>query len=203
MAIEPSPEAVKDFVLKHDVDPDYGMQHSMHCAYMLYTIISGIPRDQGMQKTQLNKLARKAKQLVKAIDEFDAALGGFDELSQNPAVSPIELRRDVTRQKKQVQLDADKWARSADSAYAGIGKLKTGGGDPAFNDLLDLLIDVYAAGTGEEPTYPSTDASHARDTRGGPMFGFITGCLDLLQVDKKTNEARGSAIDRILDDRKK
>ena len=202
MAVQPEPEAVKLLARKHGVGPDFDMQRAMDSAYKLYTIISSAPRDQREQKDQLKKLAKKADRLDTAIGEFNDALNGFDELSQNPADKPLQLRRyeqgDLDKQRERVQQDAKDWGVNAEMASAEIGKLKPGGGDPAFNSLLGLLIEVYACGTGKEPTFPSTDPMRGRDTRGGPMFKFIQDCLDLLHIDKKTNAALGSAIDRRL-----
>jgi len=211
------PDALKRLVQDYDIDPDYDMQQALCAAGSMYSILSGMPKDQGAQKKQLSRLAKKAHQLVDAIDEFEDVLSGFDSFPRSPA-DPVRLSRydpiiqqvvdnwklHVKKQRRLVREDGDKWASSADHALAGIGRLKTGGGDMAFNDLIYKLIDLYAASTGEEPAYPSVSDWRGADTRkGGPMLGFVAGCLDILGVDKKTNQALGSRIDRILGSRKK
>jgi hypothetical protein len=206
------PEELKRLVQDHDVDPDYNIQQALDAAGSLYSILSWMPKNQGAQKNQLSRLAKKAHRLVDAINEFEDVRSGFDSFPTSTA-DPVRLSRcDPTIQqftdnwnlyvkklRGLVQKDAGVWATSADHALAGIGRLKPGGGDPTFNTLIYELIDVFVVSTGKEPTYPSTDLCGGR---GGLMFQFICDCLDLLRIGKKTNQALGSVIDRILDRRK-
>lgn len=185
----------------HGVKPDYDLQNALYCAYKLYTVIFEASinwKEAGKQKTQLEKLANKAKKLVKAIDEFNDAKSGFDSLSKNPAVKPngvVRLRRDVERQKEQVRLDAKNWGRDAELVLKSFGELKRGpSGDPAFNSLLKLLITVYEDATGKKAGISFNDNKYS-----GPLFRFVEAVLYLLSMEKMVNSALGRAIRKQLE----
>ena len=177
-------------------------QQAMNFLTYKYQVMANLKFDTGKQKKQTKILLQKAERLIKAIDEFDEALNGFANLSENPVKKNMTLYREVDVQLEQVRLNTELWAKAASRSFDEFeaeGKIKMNVGDPAYKFLLRDLIQIYEEGTGKKASR-SFNARTGQYT--GPMIRFIDECFDLLGAVKKTNKALGLAIDRLMNERK-
>lgn len=157
----------------------------------------------GDMKKKTETLAKKAQLLVNALDNFGEALSGFPRELRHPATKlkdeDVRLYRhqrtpaEVQACREIVKADTEVWGDCASRAYDAIGKINPGGGDNAFNRLLDDLIIVYAAG-GKKISIPTFN--HKEGKYGGSTYLFIERCFDLLNVEIKPNKTMGKSIER-------
>ena len=151
-------------------------------------------------KNRTEKLSKKAHRLVLALDEFEEALNDFPYELRHPALKLKDVRlyrnqrslAEVQTCREIIKADAEAWADCTSSAYDAMGILKTGGGDNFFNWLLDILVNVYAAGERDVGISQVPDSSPVEFT--GPLFKFINDCFDLFNEKKKEHGAMGSSI---------
>lgn len=215
---------------KHEINLDasflFGLDflQAMNWQSFRYGVMSNLKYDTGKVKEQTKILVDRAKQLVKAIDNFDEALLGFTDLSVNPSDKKMPiLRRNVERQQKQVRVNAKLWVDAASRAYAEFeaqGPLKANVGNPAFTFMLKDLIQIYEEGKGKKAGVSiNDDTKEYGDPRSSPMNEhwrkakhrqkreklnkskmtlFIKDCLNILSAEKKTKKALERAIDKQL-----
>lgn len=204
---EISEEDIDRIIKSHGIKPDFDLHKALISAGRLYEILSTVTWDHGKQKTHTDKLHSASAALIKAIDAFEASISHFETLSRNPTQERLPvLMRNTNVERMRVRFNAEIWAEASKKILQHQGKefgeLKQGGGNHAFNSLLDLLIDIYSQGTGRAPTTASTDDAK-EEIRGGPMFRFIEECLLLLGIEKMSSTTLGGRIDRSMRRRQK
>lgn len=179
---------------------------AMNHAASVYGFLEANPHNAVKEKEQNKDLQKTSQKLIKAIDAFEKVLVNYPGepcTDKNKLFSltriNLEAPRGIQSSRKKVKANAEAWKMHASIICDNHKKLKTGGGDNLFNDLLIMLIDAYEAG-GKKVGISRSDVKE--DKYYGPMFVFINDCFDLLGANRKPNSAMGRAIENAIRKRK-
>lgn len=178
----------------HGIKPEFNLPLRLHAANQRYHFVTHF-NDRAKQKKKVNTLSKVSKRLIKAVDDFETALQGFEELSRNPTCDFIPLlHRTTDTERQRVRFYAELMEDASNLALSDIGNLiKTG--DLGYKILIETLIDIYVVGTGARPGV-SMDPNTKKI--GGPMVRFIKDCLELLKIEYTSDFALRSEIRRVL-----
>lgn len=180
-------------------------QKAMDFAAFRYETMKGNTLDWGSIRTQTDDLRKKASKLIKAFDDFEAVLRGFDTLSRNPVRDHMDITlnresfqfADIQRYRDLVKADIKQWRDAAKATYGDVASSINVKGNPFYRQLVADLVEAYAA-AGKEP-----GISRTKDNYRGPMLRFVKDCIDRLGVEKKPDSALGKTLEKVIRDRKK
>lgn len=140
------------------------------------------PRSVREALNELTSLKKSAVELLRRIEEFDSHLSSpplFPLVSLPDIEVLARLRRDIPLVVDAAQEAIDKIERHRPHGRGGARHV----GNPALEELIETLIDIYEKATGPPATVTKNEA---RGTVGGTSVQYLTLCLNLLGVQKTT-----------------